>query len=111
MVVKMKKEISKNRQFLINRLGFIRNRANLSARELSLRLGFSVAYIAKFENGDFSIPAEVLLDAIEICGSSNEEFFAEDIFEYNKTKDAIKSFSKLSDESKSIVKDLIKNMK
>lgn len=63
------------RQFLIDRLGYLRAKANLSARELSQRLGKSIAYIAKFDNGDFSIPAELLIDAIEICESTTEEFF------------------------------------
>ena len=45
------KNIAPERQFLINRLGYLRNRAGLSARELSGRMDKSDAYIAKFENG------------------------------------------------------------
>ncbi len=107
----MKKNITPERQFLINRLGYIRNRAGLSARELSQRLGFSIAYIAKFENGDFSIPAEVLLNAIEICGSSPAEFFSEDITSYNETKEVVERYKKLSDENKETIKDLIEKLK
>ena len=55
----MKKNITSKRQFLIDRLGYLRNRANLSARELSQRIDKSIAYMAKFDNGDFSIPTEV----------------------------------------------------
>lgn len=76
------KKISDKRIFLIDRLSFMRNRANLSARELSQRLGKSIAYIAKFENGNFNIPAEVLFEAIEICGSTPEEFFYNDMAIY-----------------------------
>lgn len=107
----MKKNITQDRQFLINRLGLIRSRAKLSARELSQRLGFSIAYIAKFENGDFSIPAEVLLNAIEICGSTPEEFFSEDINKYKEIKEISESYEKLSDESKNTIKDLINKLK
>lgn len=103
----MKKNIAPDRKFLIYRLGYIRNRAKLSARELSLRLGFSIAYIAKFENGDFSIPAEVLLDAIKICGSTPAEFFSDDITKYKNTKEVIKSYENLSEENKNTIKDLI----
>lgn len=107
----MDKNITLRRQFLINRLGYLRNKAGLSARELSQRMDKSVAYIAKFDNGDFNIPAEVLLDAIEICGSTPEEFFWEDIVKYNEQKDLLNLYDKLSTESKETIKNLIKNMK
>lgn len=107
----MKKDITPNRQYLINRLGYVRNRAKLSARELSQRLGFSIAYIAKFDNGDFNIPSEVLLEAIEICRSTPEEFFHRDIVKYAEHKDLIDNYEKLSEESKNTIKDLIKKLK
>lgn len=107
----MKKNIAQDRKYLIYRLGYIRNRAKLSARELSLRLGYSIAYIAKFENGDFSIPAEVLLDAIKICGSTPAEFFADNITKYEETKEVIEAYENLSEESKNTIKDLIGKMK
>lgn len=107
----MKKNITPQRQFLINRLGYIRNRANLSARELSQRLGFSIAYIAKFDNGDFNIPSEVLLEAIEICESSAEEFFHADISKYNEHKDLLEKYELLSNESKQTILDLMKKLK
>ena len=107
----MKKDVNSYRKFLINRLGFFRNRANLSARELSLRLGCSIAYIAKFENGDFNMPSEVLLDAIEICGSTPEEFFSEDINNYLEHKELIKMYNSLSNEDKKTIKDLISKLK
>lgn len=107
----MKKNITPERQFLINRLGYIRSRANLSARELSLQLGFSTAYIAKFENGDFNIPSEVLLDAIKICGSTSAEFFSDDIGRYAETREVVEAYQKLSEESKATIKDLINKLK
>lgn len=105
------KDITNNRRFLIDRLGYLRNRANLSARELSQRIDKSIAYLAKFENGDFSIPTEVLLDAIENCNSTPEEFFWEDIAKYNEQKELLVKFDKLSPESKATIKNLIDNMK
>ena len=107
----MKKNITSKRQFLIDRLHYLRTRANLSARELSLKLDKSIASIAKFDNGDFSIPAEMLLEAIEICESTPEEFFWEDIAKYKEQKKLLTAFDKLSDESKATIKNLIKNMK
>ena len=67
--------------------------------------------MAKFDNGDFSIPTEVLLDAIETYGSTPEEFFWEDIAKYKEQKELLNTFEQLSDESKATVINLIKNMK
>ena len=107
----MNKSISETRKFLINRLGYLRNKANLSARELSLTLGYSPAYIAKFENGDFSIPAEVLLEAIEICKSTPNEFFYNKLEDYEKDKELIDIISTLSTDSKQTLIELAKKLK
>ena len=107
----MKKTITSQRRFLIDRLGFLRAMANLSARELSQRIDKSIAYMAKFDNGDFSIPAEILLEAIENCGSTLEEFFWEDITKYQEQKELIKNFERLSSESKNTIINLMQNMK
>ena len=107
----MRKDIPEYRKYLIERLGFIRNRAKLSARELSQRLGKSIAYIAKFENGDFNMSSEMLLDAIEICGSTPEEFFSRNVNDYQNVKEFIDVFEKLNPESQQTIKDLMKNMK
>ena len=105
------KIVTLNRQYLINRLGYLRNKANLSARELSLEIDKSFAYIAKFDNGDFSIPAEVLLDTISACNSTPEEFFWSDITKYKEQKELLLSFEQLSPESKETILNLIKNLK
>lgn len=107
----MNKNITPDRKFLIDRLGMIRTRAGLSARELSRQIGKSKAYIAKFDNGDMALPSEVLLDAIETCGSTPEEFFFEDILNYKEAKEIFELYKKLSDENKLRVKDLMKNLK
>lgn len=107
----MKKNVTSKRKFLIDRLGYLRTRANLSARELSQRIDKSIAYIAKFENGDFNIPAEVLLDAIDTCNSTPEEFFWNDINKYQEQKEFLTIFENLSQDSKQTILNLMKNMK
>ena len=107
----MNKKLPQYRQFLINRLGYIRNKAGLSARELSLRLGFSHAYIAKFENGDFNISSEVLLDAINICNSTPEEFFSKDIQRYDDCREMMELYFSLTDDKRKAVKNLLLQFK
>ena len=105
------KQITPKRKYLIDRLGYLRNRAEISARELSQRLDRSIAYITKFENGDFNIPAETLLSAIEVCGGSAEEFFWPEISKFEEHKKFLEMFDGLSQESKSSLFTLMKTMK
>lgn len=107
----MNKDVTPVRKFLIDRLGAMRNRAGLSARELSAQIGKSKAYIAKFDNGDMALPSEVLLDAIDACGSTPEEFFFEDIKNYKEAKELFELYKNLSNENKLRVIDLMKNLK
>lgn len=105
------KTITPKRKYLIDRLGYLRSRAKISARELSQHLDRSIAYIAKFENGDFNIPAETLLSAIEICGGTTEEFFWPDISKYQEHKKFLDMLDGLSSESKNSLFALMKTMK
>ncbi len=107
----MKKDITPERKFLIERLGYFRNKAGLSARELSQRLGFSIAYIAKFENGDFNIPSEVLLDAMKICNITPSEFFSQKLEDYKRESELITNFNVLSEENKRTIETLIRTLK
>lgn len=107
----MNKNVRPIRKFLIDRLGVIRARAGLSARELSGQIGKSKAYIAKFDNGDMALPTEVLLSAIEACGSTPEEFFFEDFANFKEAKEIFELYKNLSAENKVRVKDLMKNLK
>lgn len=107
----MNKNVTSARKFLIDRLGMMRARAGLSARELSGRIGKCTTYIAKFDNGDLAMPSEVLLDAIEVCGSTPEEFFFEDVANYKEAKDLFEIYKGLSSENKARVIDLMRNLK
>jgi len=57
------------------------------------------------------MPSEVLLEAIETCGSTPEEFFHADITKYPEHKELIEKYDKLSDESKLTIKDLMNKLK
>ncbi len=103
----MKQKLPQYRQFLIDRLGILRTRQKFSARELSLRLGHSVNYINRFEGGYISIPAEVLLEAIEICESNPVEFFYPNIEKYQEHKELLAKYDKLPPEVKKNINDLI----
>ncbi len=99
------------REFIVQRVQYFRNEAKLSARELSQRMGLSPSYISKFEMGELNIPADNLLDVINICGILPEEFFCENFREYPKEKEFLMAFRNLSDENKDLIFKVMESMK
>ena len=68
---------------ILSRIGYVRNKANLSAREVSLRMGMSAQYVAQLESGRIVLTVEKLLQILEICDFSVERFFSPNITDYN----------------------------
>ena len=70
---------------IINRIGYIRVRAKLTQKALSNALGMNPSYINRLEcQKDFLPSVEVLMNIIEVCGSTPEEFFYHDITAYER---------------------------
>jgi transcriptional regulator with XRE-family HTH domain len=92
---------------VITRIGILRNRANLSARALSLEIGKNSGYINRLESKrDFVPTITVLLDIIEACGSTPEEFFYHDIFDYKTDKKFLDFIKPLSERQKNAIMNL-----
>ena len=91
---------------LIIRIKQARERANLSARELSLRLGKNDSYINKVENKEFCPPIEMLFKIIECCNLTVEEFFYKDFVSYKEDKELLRYFSKLTTKQKQAILNL-----
>ena len=107
----MKNEISENRKFLINRLGYFRVRAKLSARDLSLRMGKSPGYMTKFEAGGINLPVDVLFDILDILNVTKEEFFSCDPSKVEDDKKFIRKFRNLSKENQELVINIMESLK
>lgn len=89
---------------ILTRIGYVRNTANLSAREVSLRMGMSPQYVAQLESGRIVLTVEKLLQILEICNFSIERFFSSDINDYtinSELKDLIESLP--TDKKKNII--------
>ena len=95
---------------IINRIGIIRTRANLYARALSLAIGKNASYIHLLESKktSFEPSLSVLLDIIEACGSTPEEFFSRDITQYKKNKQTLDFLENLSPIQKEAIMNLYK---
>lgn len=79
---------------VLTRIGYVRNSANLSAREVSLRMGMSPQYVAQLESGRIVLTVEKLLQILEICDFPIERFFSANITDYkidNELKELIES--------------------
>ena len=72
---------------VLSRIGYVRNQANLSAREVSLRMGMSPQYVAQLESGRIVLTIEKLLQILEICEFPIERFFSSNIADYNVDND------------------------
>ncbi len=93
---------------VIQRIGYFRNRANLSARALSLDIDKNPAYITKLEVGEFEPSMQVVLDIIETCGTTPEEFFYENVNSYKLDKENLQIIEKLNESKKTALKELLK---
>ena len=96
---------------LVQRIGYFRNKKNLSARELSLLIGKHGGYINKLESKDFNLPTSVLLKILETLNVSSDEFFAENFMTYKTDKELASTFEKLSADNKKMILELMKNLK
>ena len=95
---------------IVNRIGIIRTRANLSARALSLAIGKNASYIHLLENSrtTFEPSLSVLLEIIEVCDSTPEEFFSTDIYQYKQDKQVLEFLKTLSPYQKEAIMNLYK---
>lgn len=94
---------------ILNRIGYVRNKANLSARELSLRMGMSPQYISKIEGGYITLSVEKLLDILDICEFPIERFFSSNIENYKEDKELIGLINSLPLNKKKSVIELLGN--
>lgn len=94
---------------IINRIGYVRNQANLSAREVSGRMGMSPQYVAQIENGRITLSVEKLLQILEICDFPVQRFFSCDIAEYNQNTELVKLVEDLPLDKKQHLIEFLKN--
>lgn len=96
---------------VINRVGYFRNRANLSLRETSARLGYNPQFMKTIENKSIELKVKTLLDFFEVVDITPQDFFymGEN---YNKEdKNVLDLFNNLSPDGKQTIIDLMKKLK
>lgn len=96
---------------VINRIGYFRTKANLSARETSFRLGYSEQFMKRIENKSVELKVSTLLDFFDIVDITPQDFFYLGT-DYNKEdKNVLTLYNTLSADSKQTILDLMKKLK
>ena len=94
---------------LIDKISYIRTRAGLSARALSLSIGKTASYIAVLEQQKKFAPSfETLCDILDACNTTLEEFFYYDITAYKTDKEIINLLKNTSDDKKTAALSVLK---
>ena len=93
---------------VLNRIGYVRNSANLSAREVSLRMGMSPQYVAQLESGRIVLTVEKLLQILDICNFPLQRFFSNDIANDTQNKELQALIEALPENKKQNIIDFIK---
>ena len=92
--------LTKNKNELVKKISILRTRCNLSAKELSLRIGMSPSYISRLESQGFMPSIESIIKIVDVCKSSLEEFFYNDMDKYHTDIQIAKLFSQLNEDKK-----------
>lgn len=103
----------KNKKYddVLNRMGYFMNKANLSARQTSLRLGYSEQFMKRLFNKTVELKVSTLLDFMDLVEITPQDFFYLGK-EYNKQdKNVLDMFNSLSIEGKETIINLMKQIK
>ena len=93
---------------VLTRIGYVRNTKNLSAREVSLRIGMSPQYVAQLESGRIVLTVEKLLQILEVCEFPVERFFSPNIVDYNVDEELKGLIESLPENKKKNIIEFIK---
>lgn len=89
---------------ILNRIGYFRNKKNISAYELGMQLGHSKNYFYRVESGEIQLTIDLLLQTLEILNVSTFEFFYPSLESFNTDIEDLKLLKSLtSEERKSII--------
>lgn len=96
---------------VVARIGYFRNKANLSARETSFRLDKGELFISRIENKKINLKVSTLLELFDIFGITAQDFFylGEDFCE--EDKNVLELYGSLSKENKQFAIDFMKKLR
>ncbi len=94
---------------IIDRIGYFRNKRNISAYKLGIELGHSKTYFYRIESGEIQLTVDMLLEILDILQISTTEFFCPTLKEDDLN--LLNLIDNLSPENKQTIIDLTKKLK
>ena len=101
--------VNLSKKEIIERIGYFRNKRNISAYKLGMELGHSKTYFYRVESGEIQLTIDMLLDVLEILQFTTTEFFCPTLKEEDTV--LLDMISSLSQENKQTIIDLMKKLK
>ncbi len=108
---KMSKEVEKLYKEILFKIGYYRNKNNLSARDTSLRLGYSDSFVNRIERQAVELKVSTLLKFLELVEITPLEFFYPNAENFKQDKELLETIKSLSPEDKATILDLAKKLK
>ena len=101
-------KLNLNKQEILTRIGYFRNKKKLSAYELSLRLGHSCNYFYRIETGEIQLTIDLFLQVLEILEVSTFEFFYPNLDTFDLDMQNLNLLKNLNEEEKQSLLTLLK---
>ena len=105
----MKFEESLSKKEILARIGYFRNKKNMSAYKLGLELGHSKTYFYRIESGEIQLTIDMLLEILDILEITTAEFFCPSLTPDDYT--LLKLTAGLTEDNKKTILDLITKLK
>ena len=96
---------------ILNRMGFFMDKANLSARQTSLRLGYSEQFMKRIFNKSVELKVSTFLDFLELVDITPQDFFYIGKNFNRENKNILEMFNSLSTDNQQTIIDLMKKLK
>lgn len=96
---------------LIFRLGYFREKRNLSAREVSLRLGYTESWYYRVEAGKINLNATTLFALMDLLEITPSQLFYYDVEKFDEDKELLALLQTMSKQEKDALCQIIKMKK
>lgn len=96
---------------VIDRIGFFRNKANMSKRDASLKLGYAEQFMKRIENHSVELKVRTLLDFCDLVGITVQDFFYLGTNYNEEDKNVLDLYGNLSSSNKQVIIELMKKLK
>lgn len=96
---------------VITRMGYFRNKANLSMREASLQLGYNPQFMSTIENKTIELKVKTLLEFCDLVDITPQDFFYMGEHYNKEDKNVLDLYNQLSSDNKQLIISLMQKLK